>query len=150
MRKQFFLWIIMFLFTTTVKSQSNTEKIDFDYQKLFFVKYVAIDKNQNGSFEDNETFEFDEKLTNAYVEFKDFGTAGNRISVQLELSDGKEKTKFIGFAEDVNFKRVIKDGYTYYVVLDKLQDDLFTIYTNSDKENTFVVWNYAILKRINK
>ena len=94
MRKQFFLWIIMFLFTTTVKSQSNTEKIDFDYQKLFFVKYVAIDKNQNGSFEDNETFEFDEKLTNAYVEFKDFGTAGNRISVQLELSDGVFTTDY--------------------------------------------------------
>lgn len=147
MKKKIFLFFTVLLLVSNIKAQSNATKIDFDYSKVFFINYLAIDKNQNGDFEDDEMYECEDK-SSFFIDYKDFGSAGNRIKIKLDLKKGKANGKFIGNMEDVDFGRFTKDGSTHYFANDKLGDRLFSVTTNSRKENIIIIWNFAILREV--
>lgn len=147
MKTKIFLLFTMLQLVSSIKAQSNATKIDFDYSKVFFINYLAIDKNQNGDFEDDEMYECDTK-SSFFIDYKDFGNAGNRVKIKLDLKNGKANSKFIGNMEDVYFARFTKDGSTHYYADDKLGDRLFSVTINSNKENIVVIWNLAILREV--
>lgn len=147
MKTKIFLLFITLQLTSNIWAQSNATKIDFDYSKVFFINYLVIDKNQNGDFEEDEMYECDTR-SNFFIEYKDFGNAGNRVKIKLDLKNGKANRKYIGNMEDVDFGRFTKDGSTHYFADDKLGDRLFSVTTNNKKENIVVIWNIAILREL--
>lgn len=147
MKTKIFLLFIMLQLVSNIKAQTNATKIDFDYSKVFFINYLAIDQNQNGDFEGDEMYECNTK-SSFFIDYKDFGNAGNRIKIKLDLKKGKANSKFIGNMEDVDFRRFTKDGSTHYFADDKLGDRLFSVTINSEKKNIVVIWNLAILREV--
>ena len=98
--------------------------IDFDYTKHFKGDGLSIDFNENGELDEDEILI---GQVDAFVEYKDFDTAGNimRIECIITNSEGKSvrmRTQY----KNVSF---INDENIWFVV-NKLDEPLFGVNEN--------------------
>ena len=98
--------------------------IDFDYTKHYRGDALSIDWNEDKNLDDNEILC---GTIDAYVEYKDFDTAGNIMIIECVLTnkDGKSLTMKAKY-EDVYF---VKDG-EIWAVYNRLEEILFGVNKN--------------------
>lgn len=157
MKKIFF---ILSLFVTVLSVNAQSTKIDFDYSKIFNVKYLYIDYNGNGEIDEGESYASNENFEIIVtLQYKDFDTAGNLANMEMifrNKKSGKESRAVCNF-EDIDLIREKKkykeneknddDYYFDYIILNKLGDSEVAII---EKKNitTLGIFNAAYIKAI--
>lgn len=131
------------LFSVLVLNAQNNI-VDFDYTKVFSINSMWIDFNQDKKAQSDEIYNLPDNMGEVFIEYKDFGSAGNlmRFRLTLRKSDGSDKEMFNKTLDDVTFIKVDD----IYSVLDKFGDRYFAI----TKENcicSLIISNPAILIR---
>lgn len=126
----------------TVKAQSNI--VDFDYTKVFSINSMWIDFNQDKKAQSDEIYNLPDNMGEVFIEYKDFGSAGNLMKFRLTLKkqDGSDKEMFKKTLDDVTFIKVDD----IYSVLDKFGDRYFAL-TKENGVCSLIISNPAILMR---
>ena len=98
--------------------------IDFDYNKHFNREGLFIDWNENEKMDDGESLG---GKIDAFIQYKDFDTAGNIMIIECVLTneEGKSLTMKAKY-EDVYF---VKDE-DIWIVTNRLQEILFGVNEN--------------------
>lgn len=83
-----------------------------------------------------------------YIDFRDFGTAGNLMSVTLKFTGRNGSIKMKCELEDVLFAHGNSEMYEMYIVMDKLKDSIFAYSKPNDGSGTLVmVQNVAVFEK---
>lgn len=84
------------LFVLVSLSASAQTRIDYDYSKYFIADYVWIDYNQNEDIDAGEQYKTSGNNASCTVSFsyKDFGSAGNRIKINMIVKNNGKVTTF--------------------------------------------------------
>lgn len=134
---------LVILFSVLVLNAQNNI-VDFDYTKVFSINSMWIDFNQDKKAQSDEIYNLPDNAGEMFIEYKDFGSAGNFMTFRLTLKkkDNSRKEVFIKTLDDVTFIKVDN----IYSVLDKFGDRYFAI-TKENDICSLIISNPAILIR---
>lgn len=103
------------LFVLLSLSASAQKRIDYDYSKYFIADYVWIDYNQNEDIDTGEQYKTSGGKASCTVSFtyKDFGSAGNRIKINMTVKNNGKATTFRANCEDIVLLK-LENGFGIY------------------------------------
>lgn len=144
-------FILMICAALLAEVGSIAQVIESDYKKVFVCDILSIDLNQNGEIDSEEVFDIECFVS---IDFRDFGSAGNLLTVSTFLKRGNEtsETASSNF-EDVRLINIppnVKEGNGWALLCkDFLGDTLFMISDVSKRiegsSKMFHVSNLAVL-----
>lgn len=103
--------------------------IDSDYSKIFPVNHIVFDSNLDGKLDaETETFTIEKGSgSNIFVDYKDFGSAGNMLSFKIDLKGKGLNKKFVGNVENITYARKANNNEYLYLVRDRFDENLLSI-----------------------
>lgn len=132
------------LFVLLSLSASAQKRIDYDYSKYFISDYVWIDYNQNEDIDAGEQYKTSGGKASCTVSFsyKDFGSAGNRIKINMTVKNNGKTTTFRANCEDIVLLK-LKNGFGVY---NKEFDECWFSIIKLDGKVHALVFNLAIFE----
>lgn len=133
------------LFVLVSLSASAQTRIDYDYSKYFIADYVWIDYNQNEDIDEGEQYKTSGNNASCTVSFnyKDFGSAGNRIKINMTVKNNGKTTTFRANCEDIILLK-LKNGFGVY---NKELDECWFSIIKMDGNVHALVFNPAIFEQ---
>ena len=133
------------LFVLLSLSASAQKRIDYDYSKYFISDYVWIDYNQNEDIDAGEQYKTSGGKASCTVSFsyKDFGSAGNRIKINMTVKNNGKTTTFRANCEDIVLLK-LKNGFGVY---NKELDECWFSIIRLDGNVHALVFNPAIFEQ---
>lgn len=102
------------LFVLVSLSASAQTKVTSDYSKYYVLDYIWIDYNQNEDIDAGEQYK---ASGNAYstlsFSYKDYGSAGNRIKINMRVKKGGKDETFTASCEDIILLK-LEHGFGVY------------------------------------
>lgn len=132
------------LFMLVSLSASAQKRIDYDYSKYFIADYVWIDYNQNEDIDAGEQYKTSGNNASCTVSFsyKDFGSAGNRIKINMTVKNNGKATTFRANCEDIILLK-LENGFGVY---NKELDECWFSVIKLDGKVHALVFNLAIFE----
>ena len=140
--KQLLTFVLLVLVSLSASAQ---KRIDYDYSKYFIADYVWIDYNQNEDIDAGEQYKTSGNNASCTVSFsyKDFGSAGNRIKVNMTVKNNGKLTTFRANCEDIILLK-LKNGFGVY---NKEFDECWFSIIKMDGNVHALVFNPAIFEQ---